>query len=231
MDKQATRLAVRDNIVTMTSAIKKALSARDAYRAQLAKLEAQKETMRAEYIESESAKARGVYMRAQQALWPEVEKALDSLSETLDRAHNAISLSGPELANAIAIIKAIGPAMTSEDQARVNAQFAGDQASLRMLKAAYTSVGITFTRELDAQLYSAGDMLEILKAYAHAALMQDGSLNSFAGQLKKLAELEGAGDLVPESLVDLEGFYGLMASAAGLGNVKIAPDGSVSFGR
>lgn len=231
MDKQATRLAVRDNIVTMTSAIKKALSARDAYRGQLAKLEAQRETYTADYLEAQSAKARTEYMQKRQGLWPEVEKALDSLLETLDQAHSMIDLQNPALANAVSMIKNIGPAMTADDVRRVNSQFAGDQASLRMLKAAYTSVGITFTRELDAQLYSAGDMLEILKAYAHAALMQDGSLNSFAGQLKKLAELEGAGDLVPESLVDLEGFYGLMASAAGLGNVKIAPDGSVSFGR
>lgn len=221
-NKDLLKAKTRENFYVLGSIIRDAIKARDAYRARLAEIDKQRDMLLPERIGELKVKARADHLAAREALWPKASEELEALRLTLAESHAALDLS-PELMTAVSLIKSIGPALGGDDIRRINAQFATDQSSLRILQTAYKSAGMKYTGDLDKQVYDAESAVQVIAQRAYASLTKGDSLNSLALEISRVAGLEG---FEFDASPDKQGVADSFMIGAGL--IVVNSDGSVS---
>ncbi len=89
--------------------------------------------------------------------------------------------------------------------------------ALRMLRDVYKARRVVYNGGLDAQIYEPESAFETLREYGYNAYIREGSLNSLANAVSKVAAFEGID--FPKD-VDPEGADDAMREAAGLPQSK-----------
>lgn len=183
---------VRERFFEMGQALKKAVQAKQDYKSALAKIEAQKDTYQPEYIEQMKAKAKQDYSGKLTAIHAEVAPKLDSLEKALAEKHSRLDLESPAWVNTLKLIDMGGASLSADVIQKINASFAGDVPSLKALQAVYKSKGIAYDGGLEKQIYDVNSSFENLRKNARQTFTtQETSINTFAGNIGKVAKMEG----------------------------------------
>jgi hypothetical protein len=188
--KDINKAIVREQFFKLGKIIDRANEIRAAYTADLASIDKYTADYNEAYIQSQKDKALADLNLKYQELYEDTQKQLDKLQGALEELHGSLEIS-PALANAVSIIKSIGPDLSTESKRKLNAQFAHDQASLLVLQEAYKSAGAKYNGGLDRQVYSISDQLENLKKRAYDLSRQDISPFRFGVEVGRLATFEG----------------------------------------
>lgn len=219
MDKSTLKMIVREGFFTLNQLNKKAVQIKDAYRKHLSDFEAQKQTYSADYLEARRVEAEATMKNGFQALHAEFEKEGEKLFTALTELHNSLDLADPKLQTALNLINTIGPDLVGSDLEsstieKINAQFAGDQSALKILRSAYQAKNLSFNGNIDSQIYNLTDAMLKITNQAGETFLQGQSINALAGVEAKYAALEGYADF--ETLPDPTGFTEALRQGAGL---------------
>jgi len=165
---------------------------RDELRATLARIEAQRTTYSDSYTDSVQAAAKDAHTKSLQAAY---ERACELIDEAMNQASiNAAvwkNLDSPRLANALKIIELSKGELQAEDKRKIVNEFVGDPQSLRALRQVFKSMGSSYDGGISDLLYNPGEAATALKQIAMNAIIQNGSLNSLASSIRKIASREG----------------------------------------
>jgi hypothetical protein len=212
-DKALLKAIVKEQLFTLGQINEKATKAKNNHRSRLAEIEKQKVNFSEEYLKDLQGKAQADMQAANQALYGDAMTQIEKLKSALVELHSSLDLGNPALTNALSLISVVGPDLGVENILRINAPFAGDQPSLRLLQAAYRAKGVAFDGGLDKQIYDPETAIQAIGSQVYAALQQGGSLNALAGAVGKLAAFEL---LEFETFPDTVGFSEAMRAGAGL---------------
>ena len=146
-------------------------------------------------------------------LWEEYGEDVESLGKALAAWHGGLALDDPALANALKMIELGGSNLSTETILAINGQFVGQQPMLRALQSVYKAKGVVYDGGLDKQIYDLEPALESLNEWGYATFYRDGTLNSLANAVAKLARMEGV-DFNPTP--DEAGFIETIRKGAGL---------------
>jgi hypothetical protein len=209
------RALARERLFELSKIIQKAVRAKDAYRVLLGELanDENRAMFSPEHLAALKDAAKRELMDKNAALHDELTGRIDELRSALDQAHASLELDNPALTNALKMIELAGAELGYENIQRINAQFAHDQAALRLLQSVYKARGIVADGGLDKQIYNLNDAIASISHFSEYALKGAGSLNQLAGAIGKVAQLEG---FEFETLPDPVGFEETTRRAAGL---------------
>lgn len=218
-DKQTLQMITREQFFTLGKLNQKAVEIRNAYRKKLSDLEAQKNTYSAEFLEKSRNDAEQAMKASMQNLHNEFTAQAEKLFAALTELHNSLDLADPKLQTALNVINTIGPDLIGSDLEtstiqKINAQFAGDQSALKILRSAYKAKNIVFTDGIDDQIYSLTDAVLNITRQAGETFLQGQSINALAAVESKYAVLEGYADF--EKMPDPVGFDETLRAASGL---------------
>lgn len=218
-DKQTLQMIKREGFFTLGKLNLKAVEVRNAYRKKLGDLEKQRETYSSEFLEKSRDEAEQAMKAAMQNLHTEFTAQAEKLFTALTELHNSLDLADPKLQTALSVINTIGSDLAGSDLEtstiqKINAQFAGDQSALKILRSAYKAKGIPFAQDLDAQIYNLADAIMKISQQAGETFLQGQSINALAAAESKIAALEGYADF--EKMPDPVGFDEVLRATAGL---------------
>lgn len=188
--KDVTKALIREQYYLLGVIVKKAAALKDTYRAELEKISKMTE-FTVEYQEDRRKEAGQNLAEGLQALYEDVEKQAEKLQAALLDMHGQADLANPALTNALKIIELAGPELGGESIQMINAEFSGNQPSLRLLKAAYQAAGVVYDGGLDKMIYNLEDVGKVIIGQAKNSLLASGSLNTLAGVVGKYAAYEG----------------------------------------
>lgn len=204
------------NLQGIETKIKDLVGVKDKFRAKVNDLTLHGSEMYSpDYVEKELTRLAADLAAQMDAANTDVVRRLEELRGLIAERDAVLDLSNPALTNALALISTIGGGLSFDQAVKINANFVHDQSALRSLKAAYQAKGLTNAGAIDSLLYSADDVIDNLEDLAYKGLVQDGSINTFANALSKLAALEG---LMTERMPDVQGAEAALRAAAGLPN-------------
>lgn len=218
-DKSTNKAIVREQFFTLGKLNQRATEIKNAYRKALSNLEAQRETYSSEYLEKQRADAEQAMKTGLLGLHNEFTGQAEKLFNALTELHGMLDLADPKLQTALTLINSLGTNLVGSDLEtstveKINAQFAGDQSALKILRSAYQAKGVPFTGDLDSQIYNLIDAVHQITTRANEAFIQAGSINNLAAAEAKIAGLEGYSDF--ERLPDPVGFDEAVFRGAGL---------------
>jgi hypothetical protein len=185
------RVVVKEQFYLLGEIVKDANALRDTYHGSLAGIDKFSKEYNQEYIAAQKQTAATGYRAKNQMLYNNAMTQLEKLQKALVELNSSLDLSDSSLANAVALIKAVGPELATEDKLKINAPFATNQPALKVLQAAYKSAGVVYDGSLDRQIYDPESAVQALGKHAEAALMGDGSVFQFGVAIGKIATLEG----------------------------------------
>jgi len=215
-EKEKTQRMIEQNLQSYDFLNKGIVKIKDDHRGVLAIIETQRDTYQPDVIVAKIEKEKQNYQGKMQAAHEGIEKRLDELRSLINDRDKKLDLSNPDLNNALELIKLINPGIENIEKnhelaKQINSNFF-DQPSRRALLMAYQAQGAS-TAGLEAQVYNADKTIDNLKKLAYQALIQDGSLNTFANDVSKLAVIEG---INIEKMPDQAGFEDAIRAGAGL---------------
>lgn len=189
--KKANRVIIGQQFLKIGDINKAAVEAKGAYHKRRTELSQQTNTYTKEAIKEMQNKARADLRAKYATLHQDTKAQIEKLGKALRENHSQVSLSDPALANAVSIIKGIGPAMSNQTLSTINVEFAHNQPALRILRDAYKSAGVTYDGGLDRQIYNVETMLQELEKATDAVFLQEGYMSTLFNKVEKLATLEG----------------------------------------
>ncbi len=216
IEKYKQQRMIVQNLQGIDFALKAAVTIKNASRAKISDLNANgTRTYSPEVVSKEIAKAKADILAQMTAVNTDMVKRLEELRTLLHDRDAVLDLSNPALSNALSLISTIGAGLKFEEAVKINANFIHDQSALNALKAAYQAHGVVSPGNIDALRYDTDSVIDNLKVLAFEGLVQDGSVNTFAGALSKLGALEGT---TIEKVPDQQGELNSFRAAAGLPN-------------
>ncbi len=142
-----------------------------------------------------------------------VVQILKDVSRTTSANHSQLRLDNPAWANALKLIELSGSSLDPDTVKKINASFAGDRSALRVLRDLYKSHGVVYNGGLDEQIYDPESGFQRLVEHSYSALIREGSLNTLATAISRVAALEG---IEFPKMVDEQAAEEVMRRAAGL---------------
>lgn len=214
IEKENQQKKIVTNIKGIESATAEAVKAKDAYRATLRDLNMRgTQTFSHEYLEKEINKIKGDFASKMTAVNDNMVKRLDELQTLIHDRDSALDLNNPALSSAMTSIQTIGSSLTHEQAVKINANLMHDQSALNLIRSAYEARGVTSTGNIDGLIYDLESEIEKLKELAYDGFVREGSINTFANRLAKLATIEGA---TIEKSPDAQGLDDAWRRGAGL---------------
>jgi hypothetical protein len=210
--EKAQRMIIQ-NLTGLELTIKNIVTGRDTYRQTLNKLAVQGGDYSQEYLERTITKTKSDYAAKMQAANTDIIARLEELRGLYVDRDSVLDLNNPAMQSALLSISTIGGALKFDRAVKINANFIHDQSSLMHLRDAYLAHDLNNAGNIDALIYNANDVIDDLEKLATDCLIYDGSINTFANKLSKLAALEG---LTIEKVPDQQGALSAMRAAAGL---------------
>jgi hypothetical protein len=201
------------NLGGIETQIKALVTTKDAFRAKVNDLTMNgSKDWSPEYVEKELVRVKADIQAKMVTANTDMVKRLEELRGLLRDRDSVLDLS-PALGAALSLIQTIGAGLTYDQATMIQANFIHDQSGLRALRDAYKAQGVVSPGAIDGLIYNADSVIDNLKVLAYQGLVQDGSINTFATALSKLAALEG---LTVESTPDQAGVMAAVRKAAGL---------------
>lgn len=212
-EKEKVQKMIVQNLEGIDRANKAAVTAKNAFREKLKALALLDKDYSQEYMEKELIKLKSDIVEKMVSVNKDIAARFEDLRIMYHDRDAVLDLGNPALPGALSLIATIGGNLTHSQAVKINANFLHDQSALDAIFTAYKSHGVVFNGNIEKLIYNADAKVDELKKLAYEAFVQEGSLNTFANVLSKLAALEGA---TVESLPDLQGANDAMRLAAGL---------------
>jgi hypothetical protein len=215
-DKDLLKAIVKEQFFMLGSIIKKAAEVKDKYRKAISDpaIERYSQEYQTEVLE----KAKRDYMAANAAVFDAVTPEVDKLLDALNELHGQLDLADPALQTALNTIRTVGKSIDHKNIQNINSFFSGNIPALRILQDAYKSAGVIWDGSLDQQIYDPDQAIGVIRKMADAVFLREGSLNFFAGSVKKIADLEG---VEFDGLPDPQGVEEAARVGAGLPPVRV----------
>jgi beta-phosphoglucomutase-like phosphatase (HAD superfamily) len=212
--KELLKAIVKERFWEIGQSLKKAAEAKQAYKAALSELKKYDDVYTPGELQARKEKALQEYRAKLTATHAEVLPKLEELQNTLQEKHSYLDLNNPAWANALKLIEVSGGNLEADTIRQINAGFAGDVPAMKALQAVYKANGVLSDGGLEKNIYNVESTFEKLQNQARQTFVtQEGSLNYFAGNVGKVARLEGY-DF--ETSPDPDGFAEAVARGAGL---------------
>lgn len=190
-EKEKMQRMIKQNLKGIEFAIQKSVELKNNFRKSMDTLTSQKDTYTPEYLEKEIEKTKVNHATKMRTAYDDIVSRLEELRGLIAERDTTLNLQNPALMSALTLIQMGGSELSYETAKMINENFSGDQPSLRAIQMAYKSQGVVQTAGLGKMIYDANETIDLLKSVAFAAFVQQGSLNYFAGEVAKLASLEG----------------------------------------
>lgn len=197
--------------------LRKTVQARQDVKLTVAKLKASGKDYSPDYIKNQLdpqiVKAQSGLDALHLAGYEKATELLSELNNLVIAKHSKLNLDNPAWTNALKLIELSGADIDTETTRKINESFANDQSALRALRGVYKAKGVVYDGDLDKQIYDPESAFSNVQEWAYTSMMQEGSLNSFATAINKIAAFEG---IEFPTMVDEAGFDRAMFSAAGI---------------
>jgi hypothetical protein len=192
IEKENQQKKIVTNIKGIETATAEAVKVKDTYRGILRDLNMHgTQTFSPEYLEKEINKIKGDFAAKMTAVNTNMVKRLDDLQTLIQDRDSVLDLGNPALSSAMTSIQTIGSSLSHEQAVKINQNFYNDQNALNMIRSAYQVHDVINTGKIDGLIYDVESEIEKLKELAYDGFVREGSINTFANRLAKLAEIEG----------------------------------------
>lgn len=197
--------------------LRSVLGARVTFKQVISKLDASRKDYKEDYINAyilpEKQKAREQVKALEQSSYERVSVLLKDLEAlAIAKAQNLDYLKSPEWSGLLQTISMAGDKLNSDTVRVMVNQYAGNQAALRSLRD-ILQARVSYDGKISDLIYEPETAYENLREWAFSSLIQDGSVNSFATKLSKIAALEG---IDFPATIDENGFNNSVRRGAGL---------------
>lgn len=201
------------------------VQAKEAYRARLVALDNQRTTYHPDELAKQKAKAQETYNQARLEAYNGLTVRLDELKAAINERHAALDLEDPNWQNALAMIELLGggtngeypESLTTNGEIirKINASFAYNQPALKALHQIYKARQFSYDGDIDKQIYDIESAFADLQKICMGTFKQEGySINKFAFEVGKIADLEGMTDFNKQP--DPQGMIENLRYSAGL---------------
>lgn len=182
-----TKEQLKEKLSRLVYAMKEYNAAADTYKSEIAKIEAKRGVWDADYIEAQKKRVQGLGpIKAQQT--EKIRKLADDFADYYREVVNRpLDLNDNRLTNALTLINS--GALDFESAKKLNQNFEGDQASLKILKNAYDKTG-TPAGGIDRLVMTLGpeDIKNGLNQSAYHVIQEGGFPNHFGKAIKTVAD-------------------------------------------
>lgn len=197
----------------LQKALEEAVAQRNIYREELHKLNVLRPEQSVQYNEQQKAKLEQKTNEIRTAQYEKVGLIINEIKTKVEAKQAApLNPFDPDLQTAISLIATAGQGLDPQVAREINNRFIGNQKALQFLKTIYDGKRAS-SGKIEDLLYIPDDVFPHLSELNYWCFFRDGSFNSFAIGISKLARLEG---LTFPTMIDEVGSTEAIRKAAGL---------------